>query len=139
MPESSAFDLFQFPQEAFQFRRKWREELHPLACARMAKSQSLRVQELAPKSGDERTRAQIRDGPIAPLSVFGVSNDRMLQPCEMDADLMRAASLYHDIEQGEFFEPLPHAKDRERRTSIARHGHARAMNRMTPDRLIDAP
>ena len=56
--------------------------------------------------------ADVGDGFVAAFVVGFVADDGVIDRCEVDADLVRAAGLDLDVEQREFFEPLSHLPQR---------------------------
>src|ERR1051325_8607817 len=63
----------------------------------------------------------------------------MLQPAQMDSDLVRPSALDFDIKERKSFVSCAHAVEREGLTPAAHNRHARAIARVARDGLLYAP
>src|SRR5689334_21653968 len=103
----------------------------------MFEAELLSVQELAFEVADARPELWILNRVVTPAAVSLISNDRMLQPREMDADLMRPSRLQLNVQQRESIERLPHTIQRQRIAPATYHRHARPVRRIARQWLID--
>src|SRR6266849_6988283 len=95
------------------------------------------MKKLTPQLCNPRANYRIDYRLVAPSAISFVADDRMFQPGQMHANLMRASCLQLDVKQCKPFKSPPNFVNRERGTSAAHHGHARAIARVARDRLID--
>src|SRR5215216_4890358 len=105
----------------------------------MVEAEAFGVQELAAQSTDARAQGGVWERLVAAAAVGLVADDRVLDPGEVDAYLVRAAGLDLHVEQREAREALPHAPEREGRAAAAHDGHARPVARVARERLFDPP
>ena len=73
----------------------------------MCKGKFFCVQGKPAERADRVSYIDISDGFVAALVVDLVAHDRMINICHVNAYLVGAAGFYLDVEQCEFFVPLP--------------------------------
>src|SRR5215216_5765158 len=105
----------------------------------MVEAEAFGVQELAAQSTDARAQGGVWERLVAAAAVGLVADDRVLDPGEVDAYLVRAAGLDLHVQQREAREALPHAPERERRPPAPHDGHARAVARVARQGLLYLP
>ena len=84
-------------------------EFYDFVCFRVSEGEFLCVQKVAVQVSDLRSQTWILDRVVSPSSVSFISDHRMLQPCEMNANLMRSSGIQLNIEQCETVEGLSHS------------------------------
>src|SRR5690606_8714974 len=96
------------------------------------------VQGLAPEAFEHLAQALVRARRNRmPAAVQRVADQRMPSPGEVHADLVRAAGLELDAYISVRAEAAQHAIARDGRLAVLAHGHAQAIDRVTPDRRVD--
>src|SRR5690349_4408732 len=103
----------------------------------MSERELLRVQEMSPEIAHARASLRVLDRVVATGAVSLITDNRMLQPCEMNANLMRAAGLQLNVEQREAIKPLPDAIQRKRAAAATHDSHSRPVGGIARQRLID--
>ena len=103
----------------------------------MCKGKFFRVQEKSAERPDGVSHINISDGFVAALVVDLVTHDRMVDICHMDAYLVRAAGFDLDIEQGEFFVPLPDVPQSESTAAVGGDFHPQPVVFVASDGSID--
>ena len=68
-------------------------ELHELSGLRMLKTEFLRMQKVSIECANAGAQTRILDRVVASTSIRLITNDRMLQPREVHADLVRPPGL----------------------------------------------
>src|SRR5215207_4537193 len=126
-------------EEPRELGRERGGEAEPLAGGRVVEAEPLGVEELAAEGGDARAQRRVGERLVAAAAVGLVADDRVLEPGEVDAYLVRAAGLDLHVEEREAREALPHAPEREGRAPAAHDGHPRAVARVAGERLFDLP
>jgi len=105
----------------------------------MSERKLFRVQKMAAKVAHLRAQAWVLNRVVAAAAVGFIANNRMFQPREMDADLVRPARFELHINQREAIETFSHLKQRERTAPAAHDCHARAVCRIACERLVYLP
>ena len=77
----------------------------------MMKPELFRMKELTPDPGYFRAQLMVWNSLITTAAVGLVAHYRVLDPGQMDANLMSAPCLQFDIEQRESFKAFPDAED----------------------------
>src|SRR5258708_1124763 len=103
----------------------------------MAKAELCGVQELATEFAKRGTDFRILDCLVASATINLIAHNRMFQPGQVDADLVRASCLDLDIYQREAIIRMAHEIERQSRAATTNHGPASAVARIASDRLID--
>lgn len=88
----------QFSQQVIEVIRQRRDKLHPLTAGGMTKTEPFGVQKLTLQFADRRSQSDVLNSFIAAPSIDFIANNRMLQPREMHANLVRAASFQFNVE-----------------------------------------
>src|SRR5690242_11257420 len=102
----------------------------------MSEGELLGVQKMSAEVAHTRANLRVLDRVVTSRAVRLITNNRMLQPREMNTDLVRAAGFQFNVEQREPIELLPHAIQRKCAASAAHNSHARAVRRIARQRLI---
>src|SRR5690349_14342404 len=103
----------------------------------MRERELLRVQKMAIEVAHVRAESRVLNRVVASGAVRLITDDRISQPREVNADLMRASGFQLNVEQREAIETLPHAIQRKRAASATHDGHARAVFGIASEWLID--
>jgi len=93
----------------------------------MRECEFLCVQEVALEIANSRSQLWILNRVVAPASVSLVSNNRMFQPCEMHADLVRSSRFQLYVQQREPLKRTSNVIERQGVATTSHHSHARAI------------
>src|SRR5215213_5484063 len=91
-----------------EFRRERGGKAHPFAGRGVVEAEPLGVEELAAEGTDAGAQGGVGESLVAAAAVGLVADDRVLDPREVDAYLVRAAGLDLHVEEREAREVLPH-------------------------------
>lgn len=115
-------------EQVFQIMRQRRFKAHALAGARVIEAQACRVQELTLQQ------------PLLAKAVDAVADNRTVDECHVDANLVGAPGEQVDADEGfAIFEALDDRELGQRRFALARDCHLLAVNRIAVYRRGDAP
>src|SRR3982751_5895049 len=95
------------------------------------------MEELAVYVLDGFADLRVRDGFVAALVVGFVGDDGVVDRGQMHPDLVCAAGFYLDVEESEFFEPLPYLPKRKSAAAVRGDRHLRPMPAVTGDGTVD--
>ena len=87
-------------------------KLHALACLGMCEGEFLGVQEVPSEIANECPQLCVLNGVVAAAAVGFIAYNRMLEPCKVNTNLVRAARFKLDVEQRESIKPPVDAKQR---------------------------
>ena len=134
--------LPQLLQHARHVGRQRGLDLHRRAAGRMEETEPPRVQGLAIQQHQfvRRIAADLAPRDLRPAAVLAIAQHRAADVAQMDADLVRAAGLRKDADDGETVEPLADFVERLRgaaRRVVAADGHLLPLLRMHADGAVD--
>ncbi len=94
------------------------------------------VEEKAAHYADRVFNVDVCNGVVAAFVVGFVADDRVVDRREMDADLVRTAGLYLDVDEGEFFETLADLPEAECLPAVRGDGHFCAVPAVAGDGAV---